>query len=242
MLKLPRITKKGRKWYAVRVGRQPGVYETWTEAEAQVRSYISDHEAAGDNLQHRRPRIILAPSTEHSRVILLLESISVEQSCKSSADEMSLQSWSMTHEINSSSVPPIQTETLAYSGPAVKVENGIDPVDHLIDKTDGVPAEQVAAGPPPPSDPPLSPQQSLVCERITNGENFFFTGSAGTGKSVLLRAIIKAFKRRAAKAQAEAARRIQESINEGGGAFVSESGDSRGYVLGVTASTGMAAV
>lgn len=29
--------KKGPKWYGVRRGRQPGIYETWSEAEKQVR-------------------------------------------------------------------------------------------------------------------------------------------------------------------------------------------------------------
>ena len=34
---MPKVaTKKRQKWYAVRIGRQPGVYETWAEAEAQV--------------------------------------------------------------------------------------------------------------------------------------------------------------------------------------------------------------
>jgi ATP-dependent DNA helicase PIF1 len=37
----------------------------------------------------------------------------------------------------------------------------------------------------------LSEEQTLVLERVKAGENVFFSGSAGTGKSVLLREIIK---------------------------------------------------
>ncbi|KXN81113.1 ATP-dependent DNA helicase PIF1 [Leucoagaricus sp. SymC.cos] len=37
----------------------------------------------------------------------------------------------------------------------------------------------------------LSPEQARVYERVKAGKNVFFTGSAGTGKSVLLREIIK---------------------------------------------------
>lgn len=40
----------------------------------------------------------------------------------------------------------------------------------------------------------LSEEQADVLERVVNGESLFYTGSAGTGKSVLLRSIIKRLK------------------------------------------------
>ena len=40
--------------------------------------------------------------------------------------------------------------------------------------------------------PPLTSEQSRVLEMVKNGESVFFTGSAGTGKSYLLRRIISA--------------------------------------------------
>lgn len=43
-------------------------------------------------------------------------------------------------------------------------------------------------------EPKLSAQQGMVLEMIRQGRNTFFTGSAGTGKSVLLRAIIRYFR------------------------------------------------
>lgn len=80
--------------------------------------------------------------------------------------------------------------------------------------------------PPAPDneEPALSLQQSRVLERVLNGENIFFTGSAGTGKSVLLRAIIKAVK----KKDLETAMARGETSSE-------ES-------MAVTASTGVAAL
>ncbi|KAF8640863.1 hypothetical protein AX17_000511 [Amanita inopinata Kibby_2008] len=60
--------------------------------------------------------------------------------------------------------------------------------------------------PPPPSDPTppptvsllssdikLSPEQDFILRRVKGGKSVFFTGSAGTGKSVLLRTIIQHF-------------------------------------------------
>ncbi|ELU39250.1 PIF1 domain-containing protein [Rhizoctonia solani AG-1 IA] len=40
--------------------------------------------------------------------------------------------------------------------------------------------------------PELSEEQRHILERVLRGESVFFTGSAGTGKSVLLRSIITA--------------------------------------------------
>lgn len=46
---------------------------------------------------------------------------------------------------------------------------------------------------PPPAKPAveLSPEQQEVLDKVMRGENVFFTGSAGTGKSVVLREIIR---------------------------------------------------
>jgi viroplasmin and RNaseH domain-containing protein len=41
-----RKKRKVPKWYAVRRGRQPGVYETWEETERQVCSLRATEELA----------------------------------------------------------------------------------------------------------------------------------------------------------------------------------------------------
>ncbi|EPQ61104.1 hypothetical protein GLOTRDRAFT_13920, partial [Gloeophyllum trabeum ATCC 11539] len=42
----------------------------------------------------------------------------------------------------------------------------------------------------------LSPEQETVLRMVEEGKSVFFTGSAGTGKSVLLREIIRSCRRR----------------------------------------------
>ncbi|KIK71394.1 hypothetical protein GYMLUDRAFT_332817 [Collybiopsis luxurians FD-317 M1] len=45
-----------------------------------------------------------------------------------------------------------------------------------------------------PTEIVLSPEQRKVLSKVKSGKNVFFTGSAGTGKSVLLREIIRHFR------------------------------------------------
>ncbi|KAK4684447.1 ATP-dependent DNA helicase PIF1, partial [Tremellales sp. Uapishka_1] len=49
---------------------------------------------------------------------------------------------------------------------------------------------------PDPGDPPLSVQQQAALDKVLKGESLFFTGSAGTGKSFLLRAITVALRQK----------------------------------------------
>ena len=102
--------------------------------------------------------------------------------------------------------------------------------------------------PPPPTDPgpakepELSPQQREILDKIIAGENYVFTGSAGTGKSVLLRAIMKEFRDR----DATAGRTREELLDAIWIEYVNGKGksgpDHDRRRLGVCASTGMAAV
>lgn len=103
------------------------------------------------------------------------------------------------------SLPPDMLDALAISdddaADAARVESEVDlfyanPYKYVhiahpsLDAADGADAADDGV------DPPLSEQQQEVLKRCMEGTNIFFTGSAGTGKSVLLRALIKALKER----------------------------------------------
>ncbi|TFK93520.1 hypothetical protein K466DRAFT_99689 [Polyporus arcularius HHB13444] len=62
----------------------------------------------------------------------------------------------------------------------------------------------------------LSPEQLYVLAKVKKGDSVFFTGSAGTGKSVLLRAIIKHYGGRPSKRLGVTASTGIASINIGG--------------------------
>lgn len=95
-------------------------------------------------------------------------------------------------------------------------------------------------------DPELSTQQAGILRRIMEGENFFFTGSAGTGKSVLLRAIIKSFYEKNLEDMRNAPglqERLWQEYMQSDRKIPPPTMDKvMRWKLGVTASTGMAGV
>ncbi len=83
---------------------------------------------------------------------------------------------------------PVEFDILpCHPGPPLKPEPEDEPM--------GVPLDPVPPAPQPSKVPEpkvhLSNEQRAVLEKVKRGESVFFTGSAGTGKSVLLREIIR---------------------------------------------------
>ncbi|KAI0735514.1 PIF1-like helicase-domain-containing protein [Earliella scabrosa] len=95
-----------------------------------------------------------------------------------------------------------------------EMPNGAHAHDAEEDPAPTAPAGMLEAG--PVRDFQLSPDQLYVLSKVKNGESVFFTGSAGTGKSVLLREIIKACGGRPSMKLAVTASTGIASVNIGG--------------------------
>ncbi|KXT15045.1 hypothetical protein AC579_4870 [Pseudocercospora musae] len=72
-------------------------------------------------------------------------------------------------------------------------------------------------------EPPLHPEQSEIVDAVLNGYNVFYTGSAGTGKSTVLKAYVKKLKALGKHVDIIAPSGIA-AVNVGGGTFFSYMG------------------
>ncbi|WWC93163.1 uncharacterized protein L201_008131 [Kwoniella dendrophila CBS 6074] len=200
------------KWYAVRVGRRPGVYANWADAQRQVEGYPGAVHRSFPHVKAAEGWVKAGKRQSSAAVIPSLSRQSSKQLVTDEDVDADLPSIEIAirHKIEKAEVIKAQKQEIHDNNPAVS------------------------------ADPPLSSQQQEILRRIMNGENFFFTGSAGTGKSVLLRAIIKAFKERD---EAEVIGDEDEWRKYLSGQNQSKKkSEVKRWKLGVTASTGMAGV
>nr|XP_019009026.1 uncharacterized protein I206_05666 [Kwoniella pini CBS 10737]OCF47807.1 hypothetical protein I206_05666 [Kwoniella pini CBS 10737] len=199
------------KWYAVRVGRRPGVYATWEEAARQVNGYPG---AVHKSFPHPKA------AEGWYRAGLRQRPANTSSSVRYNDPEQSIKTEDLNGGIPSTNhvKRPYTHPTSMVTGPAVNTDIG--------------PSSSA-------SEPDLSSQQEEILKRILKGENYFFTGSAGTGKSVLLRAIIKAFRQREEDERILEEDRWRRYLS---GEVNNERSEVQRWKLGVTASTGMAGV
>ncbi|WVW86550.1 hypothetical protein I302_108600 [Kwoniella bestiolae CBS 10118] len=201
------------KWYAVRVGRRPGVYANWSEAENQVRGYPGAlHKSFPDP---RAAEGWVRAGQRHNPVI------------------------TTTSLYRQSSKQLITDEDLELDTSPAEIKQRNSPAVLLKQRMDSLLTTEIKPC-PAVEDPPLSAQQEEILCRILNGENYFFTGSAGTGKSVLLRAIIKAFRQREADERNDKEDKWKRYLS--GEDRNGQGNEVKRWKLGVTASTGMAGV
>ncbi|OXH20987.1 ATP-dependent DNA helicase PIF1 [Cryptococcus neoformans] len=270
-------------FYAVRFGRRPGVYITWTECQQQVHMFPGavfkkfgtyDEASLWASLRPQTPPPPESSKTDQKdglkesdkgKYISNSADSLVQCGARSSSKPSSSHPVHLLYQKDCKRERSEDTSDTDSSGRKAKEgkhdrdedENQHDRFTAMDDyisvllpdeeagqnssmqvNGDIAMAELPAAG----EEPKLSSQQSEIFAKIMNGENFFFTGSAGTGKSVLLRAIIKAFKKKEEQREQREATRSFRGWQGYRGADKVEKEEVIKWSLAVTASTGMAGV
>ncbi|THH12878.1 hypothetical protein EW146_g7285 [Bondarzewia mesenterica] len=171
-----------RKYYAVKVGAEgPRVYDSWDECK--------------ENVGHRRFANILSK--------LKLNQVSRYPGAvhKSFATLRAAQNWLAPALQAYNAAMPVKTEPVEI----IEIED-TPPSSPLLRPTQNAPQPKEEPGTPafpdlgaldatpPKQDVKLSPEQEEILAMVRSIKNVFFTGSAGTGKSVLLKEIIRHFR------------------------------------------------
>lgn len=169
--------KSKKKFYAVAVGYAPGVFTSWDMVEPNVKGF--------SGAKHR------SFSTEAEARAWLEENGGYMRSA-----EMSKQREQDLHpNLPSSSPPPYNR---AQPQARYETTDMGDPKSHKLmsDEFDPTATTQFAGpssrnDPIVDPDPVLKPEQQKVVDLILQGHNVFYTGSAGCGKSTILKAFVK---------------------------------------------------
>lgn len=174
------------KYYAVRVGREgPIVYDSQAEYHAATHQYsgatgkgFSTLRAAQRWLEQWKSRYDTAQHRKKTTTVPYYYDLTAPLSGDS------------YHEISNNRIKQ-ETRNVATRTRGPFAINDL-PVRHAQSTTKVVDFGEKAQAPAlPPPNITLSSEQKRVLELVKTGRNVFFTGPAGTGKSVLLREIIK---------------------------------------------------
>ncbi|KAG9223170.1 hypothetical protein CCMSSC00406_0000141 [Pleurotus cornucopiae] len=152
------------KFYAVKVGREgPKIYESWNDCKANTAGFPgSTHKSFPSRREAEDWLKVPVPYAQ--------------------AAPKTLSGTQRFHPITAGrrhlgSIPPRATPSTSSAAP--------DEGESVDFGADVIPLE------PQTPDVKLSPEQAAVLNKVKSGKSIFFTGSAGTGKSVLLREIIR---------------------------------------------------
>lgn len=181
------------RYYAVAIGRIPGVYLDWPSAEKQIHGFhgakhkkFKGEEDALDYIEKYREYTDVVPATPAPRL---------------RAQRSGESTYSPNNEVYESHQPSVQQYKM------------LDP-DPLDFRQDFVPLSE---GHIPVFDdgPKLVPEQQHVVDLILQGHNVFYTGSAGCGKSTILKSFVRQLKNRGRRVKIVAPTNLA-ALNVGG--------------------------
>ncbi|WVQ73833.1 hypothetical protein IAR50_003414 [Cryptococcus sp. DSM 104548] len=241
---------KQPKFYAVRAGRVPGIYETWAECEQQTKAFPAcEHQSF--KTREEAQAWYEAPRGDPNYTLAELARDALKPGGAlptfvsfndPSTGDAAFGGVKRERPVGEGSLDGRKSKSakLEDKTPIFVVDTDDDEgleggSEHSGQDLEEHPEEEYQL----PGEPVLSPQQSKILDMIMQGENVFFTGSAGTGKSVLLRAIIKMFREKEQQVEAKiASQGLSELLGDPNAPGI----DSSRWKLAVTASTGMAGV
>ncbi|KAH3982695.1 hypothetical protein HBH70_003200 [Parastagonospora nodorum] len=192
--------KKKQKYYAVAVGHEMGIYTEWDKVKLQTDGY---------------------PGAKHKAFATRAEAVDwfrenqrpINQESRKQADYLDRAEWHYVqqghsglygHPASGPGRPPYDAEALRIYRQEINImeqkrhaELGIEPPLELDEELELPYAVFNAASPHKATeisldpDPVLKPEQQKVVDLILEGHNVFYTGSAGCGKSTILKAFVK---------------------------------------------------
>ncbi|VDC01939.1 unnamed protein product [Peniophora sp. CBMAI 1063] len=184
-----------RKFYAVKVGRfGPDIYETWDECKDAVHRFPGAVYKSHLTLREAEDWLARQDAVSRSRV---------PSHGYTLQGEMPVAGRSGKSGDDFIRLEPDEPRTGMSTGGSISHPTGVMPTGGEIQ---------------------LSAEQRAILERVRRGESLFFTGPAGTGKSVLLREIIKMLRERPYEHLAITATTGVAALNIGGQTIHSWSG------------------
>jgi hypothetical protein len=179
---------KKKNFYAVAAGHVPGIYKDWTDAEHQIKGF--------SNANHQ------GFATENDALQWLKDNMDVYHAPDYKAAEKA-EEKSELESLKRMCMAAIQSENASHASLSFANQTGLmGPLGRDIrtgsDDADSIPPRLTTEGADAPRmvdtsdpDPILKPEQQKVVDLILEGHNVFYTGSAGCGKSTILKAFVK---------------------------------------------------
>jgi ATP-dependent DNA helicase PIF1 len=188
----PNSTAKKVKYYAVPGGKVPGIYTDYNVVLEQIRGY-----SGADQKGFRTEDEAWAYMNGHRSFVEIAVQRQKERANAASYPPQPIRSASMAQRTPSS--PP---QPYTYTPPTPPSERSIVPAKEPVPLANDITQHHTI--PPanqhptpnfvPEPEPTLSAEQQHVVDLIVAGENVFYTGSAGCGKSTILKAFVKKLK------------------------------------------------
>jgi ATP-dependent DNA helicase PIF1 len=199
------------RYYAVAIGRKTGVYRDWPSAEKQINGYHNakhkkfktEEEAMAyvDKYKHVIQRLSTMPPGRDMSALSMhgYEQYSLSMQASRPTSQRSFDSGycfnDTCYEPVSHKPPSTQTRMLDLSQERVLLDDSPKPI--LDDE------------------PRLVPEQQQVVDLIVQGHNVFYTGSAGCGKSTILKAFVRQLQQRGKRVKIVAPTNLA-ALNVGG--------------------------